>query len=119
AFVALQFANDGRAHLLVGVVARIPGPRLRISGLRGTYEKWGLDPQEEALRSGIRPGEPGWGLEPRERWGRLSTEISGMRIDSPIETLPGAYEQYYALLRDAFMTCGAPTVGPAIVLLGF
>jgi predicted dehydrogenase len=115
-FVALQFANDVRAHLWMSVVARIPGPRLRISGLRGTYEKWGLDPQEEALRSGIRPGEPGWGLEPRERWGRLSTEISGMRIDSPIETLPGAYEQYYALLRDALMTGGPPPVDPANVV---
>jgi len=48
-----------RAHLWMSVVARIPGPRLRISGLRGTYEKWGLDSQEDALRSGIRPGEPG------------------------------------------------------------
>jgi predicted dehydrogenase len=115
-FVALQFANGVRAHLWMSVVARIPGPRLRISGLRGTYEKWGLDPQEEALRSGIRPGEPGWGLEPRERWGQLSTEISGMRIDSPIETLPGAYEQYYALLRDALMTGGPPPVDPANVV---
>src|SRR5205085_10552461 len=101
------------AHLWMSVIARIPGPRLRISGLRGTYEKWGLDPQEDALRSGMRPGEPGWGLEPRERWGRLSTEISSVRIDSPIETLPGAYEQYYALLRNALMTGGPPPVDPA------
>jgi len=115
-FVALQFASGVRAHLWMSVVARIPGPRLRISGLRGTYEKWGLDPQEDALRSGIRPGEPGWGLEPRERWGRLSTEISGMRIDSPIETLPGAYEEYYALLRDALKTGGPPPVDPANVV---
>src|SRR5437588_5270015 len=115
-FVALQFANDVRAHLWMSVVVRILGPRIRISGLRGTYEKWGLDPQEDALRSGMRPGETGWGLEPRERWGRLSTEISGMRIDSPIETLPGAYEQYYALLRDALMTGGPPPVDPANVV---
>src|SRR5438477_529754 len=111
-FVALQFANDVRAHLWMSVVARIPGPRLRISGLRGTYEKWGLDPQEEALRSGIRPGEPGWGLEQREKWGRLSTEIGGIHIDGPVEMLPGAYEQYYALLREALVTDGPPPVDP-------
>src|SRR5438874_3293982 len=115
-FVALHFSNGVNAHLWMSAVTRIPGPRMRISGLRGTYEKWGLDPQEEALRSGIRPGEPGWGLEPRERWGRLSTEISGVRIDSPIETLPGAYEQYYVLLRDALMTGGPPPVDPADVV---
>jgi predicted dehydrogenase len=115
-FVALEFGRGVRAHLWMSVIVRIPGPRVRISGLRGTYEKWGLDPQEDALRAGMRPGEPGWGLEPRERWGRLSTEISGVRIDSPIETLPGAYEQYYALLRDALMTGGPPPVNPADVV---
>src|SRR6266704_2015430 len=115
-FVAIRFASGVNAHLWMSAVTRIPGPRMRISGLRGTYEKWGLDPQEDALRSGIRPGEPGWGLEPRERWGRLSTEISGMRIDSPIETLPGAYEKYYALLRDALMTGGPSPVDPANVV---
>jgi hypothetical protein len=39
-----------------------------------------------------------------------------VRIDSPIETLPGAYEQYYALLRDALMTGGPPPVNPADVV---
>jgi len=39
-----------------------------------------------------------------------------MHIDSPIETLPGAYEQYYALLRDALMTGGSPPVDPANVV---
>jgi scyllo-inositol 2-dehydrogenase (NADP+) len=115
-FVALEFANGVRAHLWMSVVTRIPGPRVRINGLRGTYEKWGLDPQEEALASGMRPGDPGWGLEPRERWGRLSTEIGGVRIDSPIETAPGAYEQYYALLRDALVGDGPLPVDPADAL---
>lgn len=112
-FVALQFASGVRAHLWMSAVTRIPGPRFRISGLRGTYEKWGMDPQEEALTSGMRPGSPAWGQEPRERWGRLSTEIGGLRIDSPIETVPGAYEQFYALLRDALLKGGPLPVDPA------
>src|SRR6266566_5056203 len=56
-FVAIRFASGVNAHLWMSVVTRIPGPRIRISGLRGTYEKWGLDPQEEALRTGMRPGD--------------------------------------------------------------
>jgi scyllo-inositol 2-dehydrogenase (NADP+) len=111
-FVALRFANGVYAHLWMSAVTRIAGPRIRISGLLGTYEKWGLDPQEEALRTGIRPGDPDWGLEPHEKWGRLSTDIGGIHIDGPVEMLPGAYEQYYALLREALVTGGPPPVDP-------
>ncbi|MGH2507498.1 MAG: Gfo/Idh/MocA family oxidoreductase [Ktedonobacteraceae bacterium] len=109
-FVGLQFANGVHAHLWMSSVTRIPGPRMRICGLRGTYEKWGMDPQEEALRNGIRPDHPDWGREPREKWGHLSTDISGIHIDGPIEMLPGAYEQFYTFLRIALVMGGPPPV---------
>src|SRR6266568_551734 len=115
-FVALQFASGVRAHLWMNMVARILGPRIRLQGLRGTYEKYGLDPQEDALRKGMRPGDSGWGREPRESWGRLATEVGGVPLDSMIETLPGAYEEYYALLRDALLTGGKPPVEVSEVL---
>jgi predicted dehydrogenase len=112
-FVALEFANGTRAHLWMGVLTRIPGPRLRITGLHGMYEKWGLDPQEDALSAGKRPGDAGWGQEPREYWGRLSTDVGKVHFDGPVETLPGAYETFYALLRDALISDGKPPVDPA------
>ena len=115
-FVALQFADGVRAHLWMSVLARIPGPRMRVSGLHGTYEKWGLDPQESALQSGMRPGDAGWGMEPQERWGRLSTDIGKLHFDGPVETLPGAYETFYSLLRDALLHGGEPPVDPAGVV---
>ncbi|HEX4207744.1 MAG TPA: Gfo/Idh/MocA family oxidoreductase [Ktedonobacteraceae bacterium] len=106
-FVALRFGNGVHAHLWMNVVSRIPGQRFRVSGLQGTYEKWGLDPQEDALRTGMRPGDANWGHEPEEHWGQLSTEINGLHFAGRIETVSGAYEQYYALVRDALVT-GAP-----------
>jgi predicted dehydrogenase len=112
-FVALQFASGVQAHLWMSVVARIPGPRILLRGLRGTYMKWGLDPQEDALRAGMRPGDSGWGLEPRESWGQLSTDINGLHFDGPVETMPGCYECFYALLRDALLSGGPPPVEPA------
>jgi scyllo-inositol 2-dehydrogenase (NADP+) len=112
-FVALTFAHGIHAHLWMSVVARIAGPRVRLSGLRGTYEKWGLDPQEDALRTGMRPGDPTWGKEPREQWGKLSTDVGGLHIEGAVETLPGSYESYYALLREALITGGPPPVNPA------
>ncbi|HEY6541624.1 MAG TPA: Gfo/Idh/MocA family oxidoreductase [Ktedonobacteraceae bacterium] len=112
-FVALEFANGVRAHLWMGVLTRIPGPRLRITGLRGMYEKWGIDPQEDALSAGKRPGDPGWGEESREHWGRLSTDVDQLHVDGLVETLPGAYETFYALLRDALVFGGKAPVDPA------
>ncbi len=116
-FVSLRFPNGVYAHLWMSSVAHASGPRMRVSGLRGTYEKWGLDPQENDLRAGKRPGSPGWGQEPREKWGRLSTDISGIYIsDGLIEMLPGAYEQFYIFLRVALLMGGPPPVDPLEVI---
>lgn len=115
-FVALHFASGEIAHLWMSSVARIQGPRVRLSGLFGTYEKWGLDPQEPDLVAGMRPGDPQWGHEPRDRWGRLSTEVNGLHFDTPLETLPGSYEQFYTQLRDALIMDGPPPVDPAGVV---
>jgi predicted dehydrogenase len=115
-FVALRFVNGITAHLWMSQITRIGGQRMRLSGLRGAYEKWGLDPQEDALHSGKRPGDPEWGREPQAMWGRLSTDLNGLHIDGPIETELGAYEQYYAQVRDALITGSPVPVDPTSVL---
>lgn len=115
-FVALRFVNGVSAHLWMSQITRIAGQRMRLSGLRGTYEKWGLDPQEDALRAGKRPGAADWGTEPQALWGRLSTDLNGLHIDGPVETELGAYEQYYALVRDALTTGSPMPVDPFSVL---
>ena len=116
-FVALTCEHGVHVHLWMSVVARTAGPRFRVSGLRGTYEKWGLDPQEEALRAGKRPGDPAWGKEPREQWGRLSTDVGGIHLDGAVETLNGSYEHYYALVREALVMGGPAPVDPGDALL--
>ena len=115
-FVALECAGGVRAHLWMSVTAPRLAPRYRLSGLRGAYEKDGLDPQEAALQAGMRPGDPAWGHEPRERWGRLTTMIGGMRVEGTVETQPGAYEQFYALVRDALVSGGPAPVDPSEAL---
>ncbi|GCF07809.1 Gfo/Idh/MocA family protein [Dictyobacter arantiisoli] len=117
-FVALRFPSGITAHLWMSQVARISGPRVRLCGLHGTYEKWGLDPQEDALRAGKQPGAADWGSEPRELWGRVSTtlESTGLHLDGPIETVPGAYEQFYAGVRDSIIQIAPVPVDPASVI---
>ena len=107
-FVALEHAKGVRSHLWMNVLAAIRDPRMRVLGLTGTYEKYGLDVQEEALANGIRPGDPDWGLERADAWGRLVT-VDGERT---VETEAGAYEKFYAGVVEAVRSSGPPPVDP-------
>jgi len=77
-----------RVILHGGSVVSDPWPRFVLQGDRGSYLKYGLDPQEEQLKAGLRPGDPAWGKEPPERHGALST---GARIP----TRAGSYPHFY------------------------
>jgi scyllo-inositol 2-dehydrogenase (NADP+) len=94
-FVSLRFPSGIIAHLWANVVARIKGPRFRVLGLDGSYEKYEMDPQEDALRAGKRPGDQGWGESAQSDWGQLATTFNGQSIDETLPTLPGCYEHFY------------------------
>lgn len=106
-FVALEFSGGFRAHLWMNTVVRSLHPRFHVSGLQGSYVKYGLDPQETALKSGMRPGDDRWGLESRESWGELSTSLGALHTDGRLETLPGRYDAFYRQVRAALVD-GAP-----------
>jgi scyllo-inositol 2-dehydrogenase (NADP+) len=86
------------------------GPRYILHGTNGSFVKYGLDPQEEALKAGKIPGSPGWGTEGKEWWGMLSTEKDGESRKSIIETLPGNYSAFY----DNVWSCIAEGSKPAV-----
>ncbi|RCG30651.1 oxidoreductase [Sphaerisporangium album] len=111
AFVALTHASGARSHLWMSSVAARLGPRFRVLGSRAAYVKWGLDPQEDRLRAGERPGGPGWGAEPAERWGVLGTDGESR----PVETVPGAYPEFYAGVVACLRDGAPPPVDPAEV----
>lgn len=87
-----------RVWLCATLTAASPGARFTLHGTLGSYEKWGLDPQENALKQGQTFDTPGFGAEPSSAWGVLTLG------DSPaqsVPTLPGDYREYYANVRDA------------------
>ncbi len=81
-------------------VVREPGPQYVVHGLKGSFVKYGYDPQEEALKKGQKPGSLGWGTEPESYWGKLNTQINGLHFEGKIETLPGNYLAYYQNLYE-------------------
>ncbi|MDF3297698.1 Gfo/Idh/MocA family protein [Streptomyces tropicalis] len=108
-FIAVTHAGGVRSHLHVSATAAQLGPRFRVLGSRAGFVKYGLDPQEAALREGGRPGTgPGWGAEPEELWGRLGAGESPVTGGgSAVPTLPGDYPAYYAAVAAALRE-GAP-----------
>ena len=103
-FHAVLRYGEARAVLHAGVLVPEPGPRFTVHGTRGTYLKYGLDPQEALLKAGQRPPMPGWGCDPEP--GSL-TALCGAGLQTRgVPSVPGAYDQYYAGLRDALLGRG-------------
>ncbi|WP_340378770.1 Gfo/Idh/MocA family oxidoreductase [Streptomyces sp. SS7] len=112
-FVALTHRSGVRSHLYVSATTPQLGPRLRLLGSTAGYVKYGLDPQEAALREGGRPG-PGWGEEPEELWGRVGAGESPLTGGGrPVRTLPGNYPAYYAAVAKALIDGGPNPVTAA------
>ena len=107
-FVALTHASGVRSHLWMSALEAQPGPRFRVLGDQGAYVKFGLDVQEERLRTGANPSAPGWGEEEPDRWGCLGTD----RESQPVRTERGDYTEFYRLLVAALDSGGAPPVDP-------
>jgi predicted dehydrogenase len=106
-FIAITHTGGVRSHLYVSATTAQLGPRFRVLGSRAGYVKYGLDPQEAALREGLRPG-PDWGAEPESLWGRVGSGESPVTGGGrPEPTLPGDYPAYYAAVAQALLA-GAP-----------
>lgn len=112
-FVALHFPAGITAHLWMSAITPILGPRFRVMGLRGGYEKYSLDPQEAALKAGMRPGSPLWGQDPEDLWGTLAVQDGDDTKTSKLATFPGAYERFYSQVRDALTIGASMPVDPA------
>ncbi|CAN5872308.1 Gfo/Idh/MocA family oxidoreductase [soil metagenome] len=82
-------------------LVREPGPRYILNGTEGSFVKYGLDPQEDALKAGGSPNDAGWGVEQSQYYGLLNTQLNGLHLRGSVETLPGAYQSYYANIYDA------------------
>jgi predicted dehydrogenase len=105
-FIALSQPDGVRSHLWASVLAATPGPRFRVLGMQGAFEKYGMDVQEDVLAAGGIPTGEDWGREPAEQWGRLS---NGDTVEV-VESEPGAYQRYYAGVAEAMRSGGPPPV---------
>jgi scyllo-inositol 2-dehydrogenase (NADP+) len=102
-----------RAMLRARIIAFAPGPHFLIHGTKGSFVKYGMDPQEPLLRGENAPRGfdwgADWGAEPQELWGTLSF------VGEPsqkVKTDRGDYRGFYENVRDAIATKSPLAVTP-------
>jgi predicted dehydrogenase len=83
--------------------------RFTIHGRLGSFVKYGLDTQEDALRRGETPGGSGWGDDPE--LGILVIPQDDGMSSTPMPGIPGNYLLYYEAIRDS-ISHGAPNPVP-------
>jgi scyllo-inositol 2-dehydrogenase (NADP+) len=110
--VCMEYPHT-RAYSRARILAYAPGPHLLIHGTKGSFVKYGMDPQEERLRNEkIPPGTDwgaDWGEDPEELWGTLNlVGVPGTKL----KTERGDYRGFYANVRDAITSGAALDVTP-------
>ena len=99
-----------RAMLRASVIAIAPDLRFVVRGEGGAFVKYGIDPQEEALRQGKVPRDDTWGREPQSKWGTLYLPSADGFAAEVVPTLPGDYRVFYANVRDAMDGATSPEI---------
>ncbi len=91
-----------KASIKAGMLVRETLPRFILSGINGTFVKYGMDVQEEALKAGFTPlTKDNWGVEPNQIWGTINTEINGQHFVGKIESESGDYARFYLNVYNA------------------
>ncbi len=91
------------ATLKAGMLVKEPGPRFILHGSKGSFLKHGIDPQEDALKNGLKPDVENWGEEDRKQWGHITIDDNKLQQDGRIQSLPGCYQNFYNNVYDVLV----------------
>jgi predicted dehydrogenase len=100
------------AIVTAGVLVKELGPRFIIHGAKGSFIKYGIDPQEEPLRNGILPEGGEWGIEAPDKWGLVTIDFEDLNFDGRIETEAGNYIGFYNNVYDVIINNAEMAVKP-------
>ena len=97
----LRYAHDPALRVILHASALVPalGPRFAVHGTLGSFVKYGLDTQEDALKAGGRPhldGQGDWGRDPQI--GQVVRHVDGQPRSEPAPDVAGNYLAFYAQL---------------------
>jgi predicted dehydrogenase len=103
--IFMEYAQPPKTVVLrATLTACAQGPRYSIHGTKGSFVKWGIDPQEDQLKAGMRFDAPGFGEEAESAWGELKICAGGASpATRRVKTERGDYRGFYENLRDALL----------------
>lgn len=107
---------DVKVSLRAGYLMREETPRYFMHGTKGSFVKYGLDPQEECLKQGLPPTSPNWGVDAGTTFGTLNTELNGLHIRGKVETIPGNYMAFYEDVYQALSSGNQPQTNALSIL---
>ncbi|MGK6357139.1 oxidoreductase [Sphingomonas sp. DT-207] len=107
--------GERRAILSSSRLIASPRPRFGIHGREGSFVKFGLDPQEAAVRAGGKVTDSAHGIEDPSIQGVLTL---GDGTRETIVSERGDYRRFYAGVAEAIRIGGPPPVRPEDALTG-
>lgn len=90
-----------RVILHASMLAANESPRFVLRGYAGSYVKYGLDTQEDALKRGDFPGCTAWGYDSRD--GALLMPTNQKKLAGGVKNLSGDYRRFYTEFHDAIL----------------
>ncbi|MEO6232807.1 MAG: oxidoreductase [Ferruginibacter sp.] len=93
-----------KASVKAGMLVKESLARFILLGKDGSFVKYGMDVQEEALKAGFTSQtKENWGVEPADIWGTLNTELNGQHFVGKIESEKGNYPAFYQNIYNAIV----------------
>jgi len=98
------FYKSFKVILKTSPLVKTAYPRFILNGINGNFIKYGIDKQEECLKSGIFPGNSEFGVDPENSYGKISFLDQNDTINEKIIITPlGDYGRVYDNLFDAII----------------
>jgi predicted dehydrogenase len=88
------------------MLAAAPSARFTLQAEHGSWQKFGLDIQEEQLKQGLTPADANWGMETRPGLLYSAEQVT------PYSKATGCYQQYYSAIVAAINGTGENPVPP-------
>lgn len=107
--------GETRVQLSASTLSADPRPRFALHGTRGSFVKYGVDPQEERLRASMSATRSTLGEDPDRNHGLLTIEGAAPRR---VRTLDGNWRVFYASVAAMIADGAPPPIDPSDAVEG-
>lgn len=100
--------DDFTVRLGASMLVETLGPKIKIEGTKGSFIKYGADPQEAQLINGLSPKASNYGIDNENQRAELTIDGSTNEINLP----KGSYLDFYNNVADVILNNALPLVEP-------